>query len=99
MRVYSAPSEGSPRLLPAVKHPHDGERAGSGVIHNQIGKRRPEFDGQRRQVLANMPSLRVKGQQTETRCDFLQDLSGEAVAALACEIAPDFPDIFPALRR
>ena len=98
MRVYSAPSEGSPRLLPAVKHPHDGGRAERRSYTNQIGKRRPEFDGQRRQVLANMPSLRVKG-QTETRCDLLQDLSGEAVAALACEIAPDFPDIFPALRR
>jgi len=81
-----------------MKDPHDGERVGSRVIHNQVGKHRPEFDRQRRQVLAEMTGFRVGGQQPEGRCDFLQYVSGEAASALACEIVPEFAEIFPGFR-
>ena len=80
-----------------MQHPHDGDRLSSGVIHDQVGKYRPEFHRQRCQVLAKVSDSRSGGQQAEGSGDVLQYISGEAAAALAYEVVPDFAQVVPRL--
>ncbi len=74
-----------------------GRAAGSYTIrYENTGQK---FDQQRGQIPAKMPGLRVRGQQAEGHRDFLQHIPGEAPAALAGQIVPDFAEIVFALWR
>src|ERR1700674_4060237 len=93
-RLLRSPVKDGSHVSPTIKDPNNGYRAGGGIIHNQIRKHRPELDRQRRQVLAQMPGLRVYSQQAEGGGNFLQYVPGEAFAALGYEVAADVPEIF-----
>jgi hypothetical protein len=90
-------------VLPAMQHPHDGDRPRGWVVNNQTGKHRPEFHRQCRQILTKMSYIGTRGQQAESHRDFLQYVPSKASAALACEalaceIVPDFLQVFFSFR-
>ncbi len=86
-------------ISPSIERPNDGKRLGGRIIDNQVGKHRPEFDRQRRQVPTKMSGLRLRSQQPEGFGKFLQDISGEASAALAYEVVADFAEVLLGFRR
>jgi hypothetical protein len=81
-----------------MKHSHDGKWPDGGVDH-EVGKHQPEFDRQRREVLTLVSRLRVRCEQMEGFGDFLQDVTGEAPAALGDEVIPDFAEVVSGFGR
>lgn len=97
LELFPLSTEDRRDIPPAVQDAYDRKRLGRGIVDDQVREHRPELDRQRRQISAKMAGLRLCSQETKGGRHFLQDVSGEAPAALAGQLVPDFPEIVSAL--